>query len=331
MRRREFITLLGGAAAVWPLVGLPLKAGAQGTTRVIRVGWLTAQREPSLTPFLAALRSALTDLGYSEGRNLSMEYRFGDDQLDRVPALAAELVQLPVDLILAQGAAVAVAAKLNLSVPLVYVFSGDPVSAGFADSLSRPRGNMTGVTFMAAEFNGKRLELLRDTISGLRDVAILANPAHPGEHLERDYTQKYGQQLGLRTEYYATRTRDELENAFAGMAKKPPQAISLFADGFAIQYRQSIIEFGLTRGIPVVSGWPVFARSGALFTYGPHLQSSYQRLAYYVDRIVKGGRPVNLPIEQPTRFELVVNLKTARTLGLNVPQALLATADELIE
>jgi putative ABC transport system substrate-binding protein len=326
MRRREFIAGLGSL-----LVCLSFEARAQGTTRVVRVGWLTAQREASLTPFLTALRSALADFGYSEGRNLFMEYRFGDDQLDRVPALAAELVQRPVDLILAQGAAVAVAAKLNLPVPLIYVFSGDPVSAGFADSLSRPRGNMTGLTFMAAEFNGKRLEMLRDTISGLRNVAIVANPAHPGEHLERDYTQKYGRQLSLNTDYYATRTRDELESAFVEMSKKPPQAISLFADGFAIQYRQSIIDFGLSLRIPIVSGWPVFARSGALFTYGPHLSSSYQRLAYYVDRIVKGARPADLPIEQPTKFELVVNLKTARTLGLNIPQALLATADELIE
>jgi putative ABC transport system substrate-binding protein len=298
---------------------------------MVRVGWLTAQREASLTPFLEALRSALTDFGYSEGENLSIEYRFGDDQLDRVPMLANELAQRPVDLILAQGAAVAVAAKMNLPVPLIYVFSGDPVSAGFAESLSRPRGNMTGLTFMAVEVNGKRLELLRDTLPELRNVAILANPAHPGEHLERDYTQKYGQQLGISTDYYAMRTREELENAFAEMTKKPPQAISLFADGFAIQYRQSIIDFGLSRRIPVVSGWPVFARSGALFTYGPHLTSSYQRLAYYVDRIVKGVRPTDLPIEQPTKFELVVNLKAARNLDVKVPRALLATADELIE
>ena len=213
-----------------------------------------------------------------------------------MPALAAELVERKVDLILAQGAAVAVAAELNLPVPLVYVFSGDPVSAGFADSLARPRGDMTGLTFMAAEFNGKRLELLRDTIPNLRRVAIVANPAHPGEHLERNYTEEYGRQLGLSTDYFATRTRDELDSALAAMAQNPPQAISLFADGFAIQYRQSIIDFGLSHRVPVVSGWAVFARSGALFTYGPHLSSSYQRLAYYVDRIVEGARPADLPI-----------------------------------
>jgi putative tryptophan/tyrosine transport system substrate-binding protein len=326
MNRRELITCMAGALAACVPV-----AGALGATRMVRLGWLTAQREAALTPFLAAVRSALADFGLVEGRNLTIEYRFGDDHLDRVPALAADLVDRRVDLILAQGAAVATAARLNLPVPLVYVFSGDPVSAGLADSLARPRGNMTGVTFMAAEFNGKRLELLRDTIPDLRRVALVANPAHPGAHLEEKYTQGYGRQLGLTLDYFPTRNRDELESAFAAMSRNPPQAISLFADGFAIQYRQSIIDFGLNQRMPVVSGWAVFARSGALFTYGPHLNSSYQRLAYYVDRIVKGTRPADLPIEQPTKFELMINLKTARTLGLTVPQSLLATADEVIE
>jgi putative ABC transport system substrate-binding protein len=309
---------------------LPRAIAAQSATRVARIGWLTAQREASLTPFLAALRAALVDLGYTEGRTLVIEYRFGDDDLTRVPTLAAELMRLPVDLLLVQGAAVAVVATLGLPVPVVYVSSSDPVAAGFADSLARPRGNMTGLTFMAAELNGKRLELLRDIVPGLRRVAIVANPAHPGEHLERDYTQEYGRQLGLHTDYYATRTREELDRAFGAMATQAPQAISLFADGFAIQYRQAIIEFGLRHRAPVVSGWPVFARSGALFTYGPHLTSSYRRLAHYVDRILKGARPSDLPIERPTTFELVVNLKTAKTLGLTVPPAVLARADEII-
>lgn len=326
MRRREFLGALGAAALVRPRA-----AAAQDKGKVARIGWLTAQRESSLIPFLAALRSAFADPGYTEGRNLTIVYRFGDDDLGRVPALAAELANRKVDLILVQGSAVPEAAKLNLPVPLIYVFSGDPVTAGFADSLARPRGNMTGLTFMAAEFNGKRLELLRNIIPNLRRIAIVANPAHPGEQLERNYTQDYGRQLGLQTDYFATRSSAELDRAYAAMARDPPQAISLFADGFAIEYRQSIIDFGFNLRIPVVSGWPVFARSGALFTYGPHLESSYRRLAYYVDRVLKGTRPSDLPIEQPTKFELAVNLKTAKTLGLTVPQALLATAVELIE
>src|SRR2546421_2223965 len=201
MRRREFLGVLGGAAATWPLA-----ASAQGTTKVARVGWLTAQRETSLTPFLAALRAAFVDLGYVEGRNLVMEYRFGDDDLDRVPALATELVKRPVDLILVRGAAVPVAAKLSLPIPLVYVFSGDPVVAGFAESLARPRGNMTGLTFMAAELNGKRLEILRDTIPGLQRVAIIANPEHPGSQIERTYSEETARKLGLETEFFGTAT-----------------------------------------------------------------------------------------------------------------------------
>jgi putative tryptophan/tyrosine transport system substrate-binding protein len=331
MKRREFITLLGDAAAASAVAALPRSLSAQGLAKSVRIGWLTAQREASLTPFLAALRAAFADLGYIEGRNLVIEYRYGDDDLERVPALAAELVRLRVDVILAQGAAVALIPNLWLPVPVVYVFSGDPVSAGFADSLAHPRGNMTGLTFMAAELNGKRLELLREIVPNLHRVAILANPAHPGEHLERGYTQEYGRQLGLATDYFATTTREELERAFATMAKDPPQAISLFADGFAIQYRQSIIDFGLSRRMPVISGWPVFARAGAICTYGPQLTSSYQRMAYYVDRILKGTPPSDLPIEQPTKFELVVNLKTANALALEIPPTLLATADEVIE
>jgi putative tryptophan/tyrosine transport system substrate-binding protein len=317
--RRHFIIQLGGAAAAGAVAPLPGKLSAQSLAKSVRLGWLTAQREPSLTPFLAALRTAFAQLGYVEGRNLVIEYRYGDDDLTRVPALAAELVRLRVDIVLAQGAAVALIPDLRLPVPVVYVFSGDPVSAGFADSLAHPRGNMTGLTFMAAELNGKRLELLREIVPSLHRVAILANPAHPGEHLERDYTQEYGRQLGLAIDYFPTTSREELERAFATIAKSAPQAISLFADGFAIQYRQSIIDFGMSRGVPVISGWPVFARAGAICTYGPELTSSYQRMAYYVDRILNGTRPSDLPIEQPTKFELVINLKTAKALGLEVP------------
>ncbi|HEX2500549.1 MAG TPA: ABC transporter substrate-binding protein [Methylomirabilota bacterium] len=258
------------------------------------------------------MRVGFGDYGYEQGRNLVIEYRFGDDAIERVPELAAELVRLPVDVVMVQGAAVPVIAKLGLKVPVVYVFSGDPVSAGFADSLARPRGNMTGLTFMAAEFNGKRLQLLRDIIPDLRRVAIMGNPAHPGEELERAYSENVGQQLGLAIEYFPTRTAAELTAAMATMTARPPQAISLFADGFAIQNRQRIIDFAMKERIPVTSGWPVFAQSGALCTFGPRLTESYRRLAYYVDRILKGAKPADLPIEQPTKFELVVNLKTAK-------------------
>ena len=325
MKRRMF---LGSTLA---LAALPQSGGAQSAAKVARIGWLTAQQASSLAPFLDALRSGLAELNYVEGRNLVIEFRFGDDAIERVPELAAELERIPVDLIMAQGAAVPVVSKLGLKLPVVYVFSGDPVSAGFADSLARPRGNMTGLTFMAAELNAKRLEMLREIMPKLHHVAIVANPEHPGAHVERAYSEEAGRQLGLTIKYFPTRTRDELAGAFAAMAVDPPQAISLFADGFAVANRQRIIDFAISHRAPVVSGWPVFARSGALFTYGPRLTDSYRRLAYYVDRILKGARPADLPIERPTTFELVINLKTARALSLTVPPSVLVRADEVIE
>ena len=310
---------------------LPTRLSAQAPPKAARIGWLTAQQPASLTPSLEALRAALADFGYVEGRNLKIEYRYGNDDLERVPALAAELTQIPVDLILAQGAAVSVLNKLKSPIPVVFASSGDPVSAGFSDSLARPSRNMTGVTFMAADLNGKRLELLLDMIPELRRVAIVANPEHPGEHLERDYSERVGQKIGLEIEYFPTRSLDELTAAFAKMVVNPPQAISLFADGFAIQNRTSIIDFGMSQRAPVISGWPVFARSGAICTYGPRLTKSYRRMAYYVDRILKGAKPADLPIEQPTKFELMINLRTAKALGITMPPSLLVRADEVIE
>ena len=325
MKRRDFL------ASAIALATLPGKLAAQVAPKPARIGWLTAQQESSLTPYLAAMRAGFSDLGYVEGRNLTIDYRYGNDAVERIPELAAELVKIPVDLIVAQGAAVSELSKLGLPVPIVYVFSGDPVSAGFADSLARPRGNMTGLTFMAAEFNGKRLEILRDVVPDLRRVAIVANPEHPGSQIERAYSEEFGRKLGLTIQYLRTRSRDELTNAFTEMAADPPQAISVFADGFAVQNRQSIIDFALSHKMPVVSGWPVFARSGALCSYGPRLTESYRRLADYVDRILKGAKPTDLPIEQPTKFELVLNQRTAQALGLTIPPTLLVSADEVIE
>src|SRR5262245_4426079 len=325
MNRRGFLAGMG-CTAVWSL-----PARSQPPPKVARIGWLTAQRAASLAPFVEAFRASLSDLGYVEGRNLAMEFRYGDDVVERVPALAAGLVQFPVDLIVAQGAAVSVLSKLNLPIPIVYVTSGDPVIAGFAETLAKPRGNMTGLTFMVADFSGKRLELLREIIPVLRRVAVVGNPEHPGEHLERRYSVEAGERLGLTLDYFPTRTQDELRVAFAAMTEKPPQAISLFGDGFAIQNRQQIIDFGMSHGAPVISGWPVFAQSGAICTYGPRLTDSYRRLAHYVDRILKGAKPAELPIEQPTTFQLVFNLKTAKALGITIPPTLLARADDVID
>jgi putative ABC transport system substrate-binding protein len=307
------------------------RSRVHAAAKIFRIGWLTAQREPSLAPFLEAFRTGLAEFGYRDNDNLEITYRFGDDNLLRVAPLAAELARRPVDVLVVQGAAVPLVYELKPSVPTVYVFSGDPVVAGFADNLAHPRGNMTGLTFMAAELNAKRLEILRDMIPGLKRVAIIANPEHPGSQIERTYSENTAQGLGLTTEFFGTATEEQLASAFGAMDLNPPQAISLFADGFAIQYRQRIIDFGMRHRAPLISGWPVFARSGAICTYGPKLSDSYRRLAYYVDRVLKGTSPSELPIERPTKFETVVNLKTAKALGLNVPDTIIASADELIE
>jgi putative ABC transport system substrate-binding protein len=325
MDRRSFLVLAASMA------GPSRIAAAQNSPSPLKIGWLTAQREASLTPNLAAMRKGFTELGYVEGQNLLIDYRFGDDQLDRVPGLAAELVKSGVELIVAQGAAVPELPKLSLPIPIVYIFSGDPIAAGLADSLSHPRGNMTGETLMAAELNGKRLEILRDIVPGLRRVAIIANPEHHGANLERANSEQTGQRLDIAIRYYPTPSLKELEGAFAAMKADPVQAISIFSDDFAVQNRKAILDFAAEHRIPAIAAWSIFARSGAICSYGPLQSEQYRQLAAYVDRIAKGAKPADLPIQQPTKFETVVNLKTAKALGLSLPATLLASADEVIE
>ncbi|WP_157182146.1 ABC transporter substrate-binding protein [Methylobacterium sp. WSM2598] len=328
---------LAGGVARRHLLGAALAAAlsraglARGDGAPVRIGWLTAQRAASLTPYIAALRDGLAAEGLEEGRNLAIAFRYGDDDLGRVPALAGELAAAKVAALLVQGAAAPITAALRLPVPLVYVVSGDPVAAGLAESYARPGGGMTGVTLMAAEFNRKRLDLLREMIPGLRHVAIIGNPEHPGEQLERAVSLDAGSRLGLRIDYHATGTPEDLAAALARLAAAPPQALSVFADGFTLQNRQRIIEAAAGLRIPVISGWPSFAESGAVCTYGPRIAASYRRLASYIARILKGARPGDLPVERPDVFELVINLKAAQALGLTVPTAMLALADRIIE
>jgi len=322
MKRRR---LLLAAAAV---AALPRIAAAQ--PRPARIGWVTAQRPPSLEPFVKAFRDALAGLGFVEGKNLTIEFRYGDDDLGKVRGLADDLVRASVDLIVVQGEAALEIKAMNLPTPVVYAYSADPVLAGLAQSLARPNANMTGLTYMAVELNGKRLELLREMTPGVRRVALLANPAYPGQDNERSSSEATAGRIGLDVRYVPARTSDELAAAFAKMAADKVQAVSVLADSFTVQNRDSIIAFGMKQRIPVVSSWPVFARSGALCTYGPRLSDSYQRLAYYVDRVLRGTKPAELPIEQPTTIETIVNLKTADALGLQISQAVLVRADQVL-
>jgi len=322
MRRRR---LLFASAAVAALPRI-----AVGQARPARVGWLTAQRPPSLTPYVAAFRESLGELGFVDGKNLTIEYRYGDDDLGKVPGLADELVKLPVDVIVVQGEAVLELRSLRLPVPVVYAYSGDPVAAGLAESLARPNASMTGLTYLALELNGKRLELLRELVPGVRRVALLANPEYPGEAAERENSQAMARRLGLDVRHVPARTSDELTSAFARIGASRTQAISLFADSFTVQNRGRIVEFALRERLPLISSWPVFAHAGALCTYGPRLPDSYKRLAYYVDRVLRGTKPAELPIEQPTTIETIVNLKTADAIGVPVQQAVLVRADQVL-
>jgi putative ABC transport system substrate-binding protein len=324
LSRRDSLTLAiatGLSPCVW---------AAADPARAERIGWVTAQRAESLAPYTAAFRAALAEFGRVEGRNLSIDFRYGNDAVERVPSLIDELVRQGARVIVAQGVAVEIANRVKPKVPIVYVTSGDPVASGFADSLARPHSNMTGLTFMSVEFNAKRLELLREIMPSLKRVAIIANPEHPGEANEQSFTIETGRHLGIDLTLYSTRSIAELDAAFSNMARDQPQAISLFSDGFAVQYRKRIIDAGLQLRIPVVAGWAVFAESGALFSYGPRLVDSYRRLAYYVDRVLNGSLPADLPIEQPSTFEMVLNQHTAAALQVTIPPSVLVRADRVI-
>jgi putative tryptophan/tyrosine transport system substrate-binding protein len=327
MRRREFITTLGLAAATaaWP------PAARAQQSKIARLGWVTTGSAASVNPFLDALRAGLIAHGYIEGRNLTIAARYADGDVGSVLPLAEELTRLPVDLIATQGTATRLLLKVSTAVPVVYVFRADPVLAGIADSLARPGRDMTGITVMSIELNGKRLELLREIMPQLRRVVIIASPTHAGEELERTNSVEMAQRLGITVQYFPTPSLAELDRAYVSMAADPPQAIVVFPDPVTFANRQQIVDFASSHGVPVVSGWADFAEAGALCTYGPRLAESYRRLAYYVDLILKGAKPAELPIERPTVFEFVINLKTAKALGIEVPPTLLARADRVIE
>jgi len=324
MQRRSLMlaALAGQSTLAMPALAQP--------ARQVRIGWLTGQRQASIAPYLATFREGMAAAGYVEGRNLTIEYRYGDEDISRVPALAQELASLPVSVLMVQGVATQVA-QLGLKIPVAFVMSADPVIAGLATSLAHPSRNMTGLTFMAAELNSKRLEMLRDIVPGLRQVAVIGNPEHAGEELERAASRETGQRLGLEVTFNATRSIAELERALRGIAASRSQAVSVFADGFALQHRQLLADFALQHRLPLISGWSLFAEAGALCIYGPRLRESYRRLAYYVDRMLRGAQPADLPIERPTVFEFVVNQKTANAIGATIPQHLLALADRVIE
>ena len=325
MRRREFVGLLSSAAVTWPLA-----LRAQQPAGVPRIGWITIGR-PEESEFFEAFRQGLRQLGYVEGLSVIIETRWPAHNGDRVPELVRELLALNVQVIVAQGAIVPVVRQAIDSTPVVFGYSGDPVEAGLVNSIRRPGGNFTGATYMSYELNAKRIELLREAFPRVTRVAILSNPLHPGEQRELEESVRGAERLGIGLSYAHMRSVAEIETAFERIRAAGAEAIIVLPDALVMLLRKQIIEFAALQRIPVISGWSEFAKSGGTMTYGPNLKASFRLLAAYVDKILKGANPGELPVEQPTKFELVINLKAAKAIGLEVSPTLLARADEVIE
>ena len=324
MRRRELMATIAGATIAVAV----RRARASEPTHI---GFVSGGDQKGAADFLAALRDGLNAEGYREPDTLNLDLRYADWSLDRVPGLVAELEERKVQLIVTHAAATPIVVKGYRTAPVVYEFSADPVATGIAKDLAHPLFNATGITLLRAELNSKRLEFLHEIAPGLSRIAVIANPLHAGEAREREELQEKAKQLGIRLAFFSTPNRGELDRALAAIENDPPQALIAFSEGFVVENRDTIIGFALGHRLPLVSGWAVMARSGALLTYGPRLHESYRRSAYFVSRILQGAKPQDLPIEQPTVLELIVNLKAAKKLGLTVPQTLLARADEVIE
>ncbi|TMJ33666.1 MAG: ABC transporter substrate-binding protein [Alphaproteobacteria bacterium] len=326
MRRRDFMTLFGGAALAWPRV-----VAAQSPT--YRIGLLssgapTAENSPQGT----ALIRGLTQHGYELGRNLVFERRGAEAHTDRLPRLVEELVASKVDLIVTLGYPTALAAKQGTSVPVVVFGAGDPVGTGLVASLARPGGgNLTGISDVSAEVTPKRMELLKQIAPRLRKVAMLWNADDLGMTLRYRASETGAQALGISVQALGVREPNDFDQAFAAMNRDVPDAILMVSDALTILNRKRVFEFAAAHRLPAIYEDDRYVRDGGLMSYGPDQSESFARVAALADRILKGAKPAELPFEQPTRFRFVLNLKTAKSLGLEVPPTLLALADEVVE
>jgi putative ABC transport system substrate-binding protein len=306
-------------------------APAQTTRQPARIGWITYNSAAVNAAYLETFIKGMAELGHVEGKSYVIVPRYGDDDPDRVEALAQDLMKERPDIIIALGAATTDTIRVVRGIPVIFGFSGDPVKAGWATSLATPNENVTGVTFLSIELNAKRIELLKQAFPTMRRLAVVANPLHPGEDLEIAECRRAGERLGIDISYYPARDLKELEAALQKLDAERPDAVIALPDVLTLVHRKRIIEFAAERGMPVISGWARFAEAGGLLTYGPNLAESFGRLAYYAHRVLNGAKPSSLPIEQPSRFELVVNARTAARLGIDLPQSLLARADAVID
>ncbi len=310
----------------------PLAADAQQPAKMPRIGFLgnsTAALEANLVgPF----REGLRDLGYVEGRDVLIEYRWAEGKYERFPALIGELIALKVDVIVTAGTPAALAVqKAAPSIPLVMVAVGDPISVGLVASLGRPGGNITGLTSISAELEGKRLELLREVIPKLSSIAVLWNPASQFSVVAEKEVQAAAQVLRIRVQSLQVRAAEEFDNAFAAILRERPGALLVLADRLFLHNRARIVDFEAKHRLPGVYAYRELVEAGGLMSFGPSYAGMHRRAAAYVDKILKGAKPADLPVEQPAKFELVINMKTAKVLGLTIPQSVLIRADEVIQ
>jgi putative ABC transport system substrate-binding protein len=327
MRRREFITLIGGAAAAWPLI-----ARAQQSAKVPRVGFMGNSTEALEANLVGPFREGLRKLGYEEGRNIVIHYRWAEGQYERFPTLIAELLTANVDVIVTAGTPAALAVKKATStVPLVMIAVGDPVGTGIVPSLTRPGGNITGLSSIAPDLEGKRLELLREVVPHLAHVAFFLNPANAFHTVSVHQALIAAQALNIKLQPHEVRKSEDLDAAFTSIVKEKPEGLLILADRIFLHNRHRMMDFATQQQLPSVNAYHELVEAGGLMSYGPSYEDMHRRAAIYVDKILKGVRPAELPIEQPTKFTLILNLKAAKSLGLEVPPTLLARADEVIE
>jgi putative ABC transport system substrate-binding protein len=324
LKRREFITLLGGAAAARPLA-----AGAQQAGKLPTVG-LLGTNASLWSPFTAAFAARMHELGWIEGRTIAIEYRWDEGSAEREVEIAAEFVRLKVDIIVTSGDAVGALKQATSITPIVFAFAQDPVAGGLVASLARPGGNVTGLSLQQGDLAGKRLSLLREIVPGLRRLAVLVNVGSPVIALEMGEVQASGRTLGLEVVPLEIRRTEDIAPAFEALR---PQADALYAvvDALVAVNRARIIALALGARLPMIFNNRVFPQAGALMSYGPNFPDLLRRTADLVDKILRGKKPGDIPVEQPTKFELVINLTTAKALGLTIPASFLSLADELIE
>ena len=326
-RRREFISLLGGAAVAWPLAGRAQQAAMPV------IGFLSSASPDAFGYLVAAFLRGLNDAGYIEGQNVVIEYRWAQFQYDRLPALATELVRRPVTVIVASGGvAPTVAAKAaTTTIPIVFTTGTDPVTAGLVASLNRPDGNVTGVSFFASSLGAKRLELLRELVPAAATVAMLVNPTNPTADLEVLDVQTAARALKVQLQLLTASTEREIDAAFANLIRQRIDAVLIQTDPLLLGFRAQLVALARRHAIPTIYQFREFAAGGGLISYGPSNADAYRQAGVYTGRILRGEKPANLPLQLPTRFELVINLKTAKALGLEIPATVLARADEVIE